>query len=239
MKIQIATQFTALLSALVWPIANKALAMSCITVLTSIDPSQYSNLIFMAANGSQFKVRPATSEDIGTVTDVIHNAFGVWQEKGLNLKPMYQTDADTARHLIGKGFVVENSKGEIIATFSLEVGSITKNEGGVEFIEGGAAPSAFLPSSNEPIDLPHVVIFKKLAVKRQYAGLGLGSYLYNFAESLGRKDGYSAIVLETVESADWLYQWYLKLGFRTVGTYIYPKSQVKTSLMYKPLEREK
>jgi len=40
-----------------------------------------------------------------------------------------------------------------------------------------------------------------------------------------------------VKEAGWLYGWYVRLGFKRVGTHRYPGSQVETILMVKTFAR--
>lgn len=190
-------------------------------------------------SGARFGVHRAAERDVSAVTKLIHDAFEVWKEQGLRLGPMFQTDEETRRHLLSGGIVARNSAGEIVGTFSLDVGEASLlPDGNVSFREGSDSPTAYL-ASGAGVRLPAggLLVFKKAAVRRDLAGSGLGRRLYGLAERTGRDDGYAGMALETVKEAAWLYEWYLRLGFKPVGSYRYPGSDVDTVLMIKPFQR--
>jgi hypothetical protein len=148
---------------------------------------------------------------------------------------MRQTDEQTASHLLGKGYVVEDSRQELAATFSLENGGVRRNGTGIRFTEGGE-PVDYTPFEGDLELLPsaRLLIFKKAAVRRETSNSGLGGMLYALAEKSGRAAGYSGMALETVEEAEWLYDWYHGLGFKAIGSRRYSASAVDTILMIKP-----
>ena len=168
-----------------------------------------------------FTVRPAREADVPQVAQVIHDAFEVWKAQGLTLGPMLQTDEGTRGHLIG--------------TFSLENGARRRmSDGSVEFAEGmetnayaSVDPSISLPSGR-------MLVFKKAAVKREQANSGLGGRLYALAEEAARENGCAGMILETVKEARWLYEWYVRLGFKMIASYRTPGRQVDTVVMIKP-----
>jgi hypothetical protein len=193
------------------------------------------------ANGALFSVRPGAAADVSPVTGLIHDAFSIWKERGLSLGPMYQTDEQTASYLVSKGYVAENSKGELSGTFSLDDGSVRRNgKTKIHFTEGGESIDySRIGDSKASLPVGRLLVFKKAAVKRDTANSGLGFELYALAEKTGRENGYSGMVLETVKEADWLYDWYVRLGFRPIGSYRYPGRQVDTILMIKPFSEGK
>lgn len=190
--------------------------------------------------GRTYSVRPGGASDISKVTALIHNAFEVWKEQGLSLGPMYQTDEQTAKHLVGKGYVAENKKREIVGTFSLDEGRV-RRAGKANLLFGEDEDTIKYGAIGNIKRLPsgRLLVFKKAAVKRDTAHSGLGSRLYALAEESGRANGYSGMALETVKEAAWLYDWYKRLGFEPVGAYRFPGRQVDTVLMIKPFGRRK
>jgi GNAT superfamily N-acetyltransferase len=192
------------------------------------------------ADGQEVRIRAAKLSDVTAVTALTHRAFDIWKAQGLKLSPMFQTDEKTTSYLIDKGFVVENYAGAIIATFSFENGSISvaaNNE--VNFTEGNSPAALFEGiGNNQYYNNQPFLIFKKLAVSPDYSKLGLGNQLYQISESIGRANGYSGIILETVKDANWLYEWYVRLGFSPIGSHKYTGSQVETILMAKPFNKE-
>ncbi len=186
-------------------------------------------------NHEVVNVRPAVVQDVSAVTKLIRNAFEIWKEKGFRFGPMLQTDLQTEKHLLGKGFVARNENQEIIGTFSVDIGKLKKSEGKVIFTEGKEGPLVFSPiiEVEKLIFETDFLIFKKAAVRRDVAGFGLGLHLYKMAESIARKHGFAGMLVETVYETQWLYNWYVKLGYEKVGSYRYSNGQVDTVLMIK------
>jgi hypothetical protein len=83
-----------------------------------------------------------------------------------------------------------------------------------------------------------LLIFKKAAVRSDLAASGLGAQFYQLAEGWGRTNGFDGMILETVREAEWLYNWYSRLGFQPIGNYQYPGSKVETILMLKLFSKE-
>lgn len=186
-------------------------------------------------NGGSFSVRRASALDVARVAKLIHGAFSIWKEQGLILGPMRQGDEETAAHLAAGGYVVEDRHGALVGTFSLGEGLVKRTgKMSIRFTEDGDTIECFRIGSAKTI-LPsgRLLVFKKAAVARGTANSGLGSRLYALAEGYGRENGYSGMALQTVKEAGWLYDWYLRLGFKPVGSYLYPGSQVDTILMIK------
>ncbi len=188
--------------------------------------------------GAEFSLRSGADRDVSKVTELIHDAFSIWKEAGLSLGPMYQTDEQTAAHLVGKGYVAENSRGELAGTFSLDEGTV--RELGTTKVrldaEGSVTDYARIGEPKTVVPKGRLLVFKKAAVKRDTANAGLGSELYALAEKNARDNGYAGMVLETVKEAGWLYDWYVRLGFKPIGVYRFPGRQVDTILMVKVFE---
>jgi ribosomal protein S18 acetylase RimI-like enzyme len=189
-------------------------------------------------NGSNYSVRPARLDDVPKVTRLIHGAFKVWKKQGLRLGPMFQDDAETKKHLAGKGFVAIDSKGTLRGTFSLEHGSVRwRGKTKLAFDEGGSVVDYDRTGGWMRLAGGRFLIFKKAAVDPRDAHAGLGASLYTLAETLGRENGYDGMLLETVAEAAWLYDWYVRLGFKKIGVHRYPGSPLDTILMIKPFHR--
>lgn len=169
-------------------------------------------------NGSLLSIRRARRDDVGELTALYHDAYSVWKEQGLRFGPMYQSEASTAAQLEGRVYVAAETDGRLAGSFALD--------------ENGAALLEYL-------DVPHSVpagrllSFKKAAVVRRRARSGLGARLYERAEEIGRAEAFRGMILETVEDARWLVEWYRRLGFTTLGSYRYPDMKIDTVLMVK------
>jgi hypothetical protein len=200
----------------------------------STGSAQIRKQVIQLSNGSNFDIRLGGIDDVSKVTKLIHNAFTIWREQGLLLGPMYQTDEETKKYLVGKGYVAENVKGEIVGTFSLTEGKVVRvNQNNVQFVGDG---DSILYSWIGDIEFPpgRLLMFRKAAVNRDTANAGLGSAFYALSETFARENNYSGMVLETVKEAGWLYDWYRNLGFYPVGSYRPLGAQVDTVLMIKP-----
>ncbi len=179
-----------------------------------------------------FWIRRAEDIDIPKATDDIHRAFDVWRDAGLSLSPMFQTESQTRRHLLPNGFVIEKFDKEIVGTFSLKTAIVSRlGEKAVLFREADDEPVEFLNHSGRAVTDGGYLVLKKAAVLSEYANQKLGKKMMTFCDQL--TVNYVRIALETVAEAVWLYEWYQRLGFETVGSYRYPKSQLETLLMLK------
>lgn len=207
----------------------------------TISPAQIRNEVILLTNGARFSVRPGGAADVSKVTGLIHDAFSIWKEQGLSLGPMYQTDEQTSAHLMGKGYVVENLQGELSGTFSFDEGAVQRRgKAKIRFTEGvDSVDYSRVSDAKTFIPSGRLLVFKKAAVKRDTANSGLGAKLYALAEKIARGNGYSGMLLETVKEAGWLYDWYVRLGFKAIGFYRYPGRQVDTILMIKPFSENK
>lgn len=184
------------------------------------------------ANGLTVQIRAAKESDVPAVTNLIHDSFDVWKSLGLTLSPMFQTEQATFKHLVQKGFVIETFEGDLVATFSLERGQVEKlDDGRIKFTEGDQ--DIVFDSFDVKIDEGKFLIFRKLAVAKRFGKLGLGTEIVSSVELAARSMGCAGVALETVKEAAWLYDWYAKLGYESVGKHKYEGSQVETLLMLK------
>jgi predicted N-acetyltransferase YhbS len=184
--------------------------------------------------GIEVAMRSAQASDVGPVTELIHQAFDIWAKEGLRLRPMFQNEAETSSHLLGKGFVAIDNKNMVVGTFSVEDGSISASEPGIIAYREGSHTINFLATAPlAEIRDGKYLVFRKLAVAPTFGQSGLGLYLYQSAEEMARLNGYSGVALETVKEASWLFDWYVKLGFKVIGTHRYTGSKVETLLMIK------
>jgi predicted N-acetyltransferase YhbS len=186
-----------------------------------------------STGGSEITIRAALKSDVVHVTDLVHRSFQVWAQKGLNLSPTVQTETETALHLLDKGFVATDIRNRILGTFSVDMGQIERTAPDELTYHEGEESITFHSISKVELRSGKYLVFKKLAVDPSIGRLGLGLNLYQTAETMARTNGYVGMVIETVKEATWLYEWYQKLGFSTVGSHRYSGSQVDTLLMIK------
>jgi len=115
--------------------------------------------------GETFPIAAARPKSL--VTGLIHDAFSIWKEQGLSLGPMYQTDEQTAAHLVGNGYVAENPLGEPAGTFSLDEGTVQRiGRTMIRFIEDGdTIDYARIGDPKTALPAGRLLVFKKAAVK--------------------------------------------------------------------------
>lgn len=152
-----------------------------------------------------FTMRHGTEDDVLAVTTLIHRAYKLWVVRGLNVSPARQTPETTRQHLLAGGLVFER-EGRIVATVTVDVASYN----GKQYLE-----------------------FKKFAVDPDLANAGVGTKIYQLVEAHAREHNYHGMILETVAEAEWLYDWYLRLGYQVVDGKIYPGSTLKTLRLVK------
>lgn len=201
----------------------------------------FSNLEHAKLNsrdGQFFSVALATENDVGNVTELIHLAFEVWKMKGLDLSPMHQTTEQTRKHLLGKGLVLKDSQQQIIGTVSFDIGAIETNANKYLFYEGAQEPVPYRRNSELNISKTRFLIFKKLAIHPNVSRSGLGRSVLKMAEQMASDLNLDGVVLETVQDADWLYDWYANENYQTIGFYTYPSRPLETVLMLKPFKNE-
>jgi hypothetical protein len=209
--------------------------------IVTTGPVKIKNAVVALPNGAKLSVRPGVAEDVSKVTTLIHDAFSIWKERGLDLGPMHQTDEQTAAHFVSDGYVAVDSKGALAGTFSLEEGAVRPaGKTKLRFTEGGKTVEySRLAGAKGALPSGPLLVFKKAAVKRGAANSGLGTELYALAEAAARENGYAGMILETVKEAGWLYDWYVRIGFKQIGSLRYPNRSIDTVLMIKPFRGRK
>jgi GNAT superfamily N-acetyltransferase len=160
-------------------------------------------------------VRPISEADsITEITDLLHQAYKVLGDMGLNYTAVSQDSKTTAERLgQGMSFVgVCNDK--IIATITVRPPKAT----------GG---SPFLDRNN-------VASFGQFAVHPGYQRKGFGSVLIKRAEACARDWRADELALDTAESATHLIEYYSHRGYRYSSMYSGMGSLIEASFSVKP-----
>jgi GNAT superfamily N-acetyltransferase len=161
------------------------------------------------------ELRRAVASDAKALTDLYHDAYSVWKEKGLRFGPMHQTQDKTAEQLSGLVYVMEEG-GQLLGSVAVDL------EGAILL---------------ENLDNPHTVPAGKLlrvkkgAVARSRAHAGIGKTLVAHCEKLARAEHCIGMILETAPEADWVVAWCRRMGFVDLGAYRYPDMKTDTLLM--------
>ncbi len=190
---------------------------------------------------NHYLLRKASKEDIKIVTNLIRESYQHWVAVGLKVRPAFQTEETTETHLLNGGMVLEKKDHEIVGTFSFDTAKVTHQDSFLmadytnpsEHVE--YAPK--LETNQQSIDGKYLV-FKKLAISPSLQKAGLGRKLYDFAEEYGRTKAFKGMMLETIVEADWLYQWYINMGFEVIGGVTYAGSEIETLLLRKFFDRK-
>jgi len=142
------------------------------------------------------RLRQATTTDVWEIVGLLTEA-SVWAEAWTRL-PMWPIPypADRVRAAVDRGEVIVAVAGDRL------VGTMTLSE------------------EDKPIwgpQPPEAGYVHRLAVRREFAGRGLGARLLREAETRIRRRGRSKIRLDTLASNARLVRYYRELGFRRVG----------------------
>ncbi len=172
-------------------------------------------------NGQTLRLRPAVEADVSTVTQLVRSAYAIWSEAGIEVgSPLRQTDDITRSYLLDNGFVVTLPNGQIIGTVSLEPAQIEIVGADVSVVRRGKRDTYSFSSGKykrEDFASTNYVYLYRLAVDRKYARGGLGRRIMDAVGAHMQAAGSQGIVLDTQRNTEWLYQWYQRQGFETLG----------------------
>jgi hypothetical protein len=189
-------------------------------------------------SGQAVIISMAEEDDVETVTELIHLAFEVWKKKGLDLSPMHQTLEQTQKHLVGKGLILKDSQQKIIGTISFDIAFIKTSNDKYLFYEGDQNPIPYQRNSNLNISNSRFLVFKKFAIHPNSSRIGLGLLVLKMAEQMAHDLKFEGVILETVQEANWLFDWYKNENYQTIGYYTYPSRPIETLLMLKMFKNE-
>ena len=210
--------------------------LTCAGILGGLMSTPAFKIPNFTLNGSTpLKIRAAKEKDVIETTELIRSAYSYWVENNVIVSPATQSVDKTRSHLLeGRGFVAIDSTGVTRATFSLDnIYLKVRNETFTAHAEHAAKDIDYERISSELIVDGRYLEFKKLAVDRDLGEQGIGRSLYDVAEEYARSNGYNGVILETVKEATWLYEWYLRMGFKVYGKHIYEGSKLETLLLVK------
>lgn len=158
-------------------------------------------------------IRPTDS--MVELTDMIHRAFAPLAEAGMSYLGSYQDEAMT-RWRCGRGECwVAEGDGRL-------VGTITWRHD---------------PMDDEPVLFlrREVAVFGQLAVDPALQRHGLGGRLLDTAERRAREKGYEVMACDTAVPNRPLIDFYLRRGYRVVGTHQWSDTNYESAILTKPL----
>lgn len=151
------------------------------------------------------KIRLATIEDVPALRQLLNAAYKQLGEMGLNYNATFQDDELTAEGLIeGRSFVIDR-KGQLIGTMKIR--------------------------QHNAIDSRSCLYIGRFAVLPELQGQGLGLYLLQLAEKIGKREGFSCMQLDTAQPAQHLVKFYQDYGFK-IQRSIYFEGKTYTSWIF-------
>ena len=158
------------------------------------------------------------SDDVPSITRLLHRAYAELGDRGLNYTAVDQTDHVTLRRL-GAGIAMLGwSEHLAVATCTLYLGT-----------EREEAPAWYRR--------PDCAFFGQFAVLPEFQRRGLGSYLCHLVEDIAKERGKDFMALDTAEPASHLIAFYERLGYRRVDTVRWPGKTYRSVIMAKSLVR--
>jgi uncharacterized damage-inducible protein DinB/predicted N-acetyltransferase YhbS len=166
--------------------------------------------------------RLSPSDDLHTLTALLHRAYAPLAAAGLNFSAATQDVANTAERVAaGDTFVALDAAGTL-------VGTVTLSRPRDPVAQAWAAPHPWVCAP----DIAHV---NQFAVEPALQRSGLGGALMAHCEAAARGRGAARIVLDTAEPAGHLRQWYGRLGYRVIGVDQWPGKTYRSVVFEKPL----
>jgi GNAT superfamily N-acetyltransferase len=146
----------------------------------------------------EIQIRPvAGTDDIEALTALLHAAYAVLGDAGLNYTAVDQSPETTRKRLSGgAGFVAIDGDGRVVGTIVYHAPGIIR--------------------STPWLERPGVAHFGQFAVAPAFQRHGSGSLLLNHVETVAQAAGAAEIALDTAETAHTLVDWYVKRGYRAV-----------------------
>lgn len=146
---------------------------------------------------NEYELRPWREGDsLEEIQSLVHRAYSVLAEQGLNYWGTRQTLDDTRKRVTSGECWLALDGRRIVGTVLLKA---PRTEGGCDWYERD-----------------DVRTFHQLAVEPELQGAGLGTRLVRHVEDRARRLGAAELALDTSEHARRLIDWYLRLGYRHV-----------------------
>lgn len=196
------------------------------------------NRYFILKNGQYITTTIGSEKDVKVVTKLIHEAFSIWKSDGLDLGPMHQNIEQTKGHLVGKGLVFRDGEKKVVGTVSFDFAAIETVSDQHLFCVNNQSPIPYQKLSSVKLQDHRFLIIKRIATHPRIVRSGLGTSILHFAENLALTLKLDGVALETVKETQWLYRWYTKESYQTIGLYHYPSRPINTVLKIKMFNDE-
>lgn len=164
-------------------------------------------------------VKFSDNDSVVELTSLLHDAYKVLADMGLNFVATYQT-AEYTRNFIKNGecFIIKNEDGRIIGTVMYYNSPFMKEKD---------TPEWYLND--------YVAYFGKFAVHPEYQCKGIGAKMMDFVEEYAKSKGKTELALDTSEKALHLIKHYEKKGYRFIQHHHWDVTNYRSVVMSKKL----
>ena len=170
----------------------------------------------MSSEISGLIIRPLSDTDsLDDMTELLHRAYAVLADMGLNYVATYQ-DVDTTRRRVEKGRCFVAAIDDVIV-------------GTIAYYGPGRTTGAPWKHGK---GVAHV---GQMGVEPSMQRQGIGEELIRYVEKIAREDGAAEIALDTAEPARRLIEWYERLGYRVVNYVDWDMTNYRSVIMSKKL----
>src|ERR1041384_3316074 len=144
------------------------------------------------------------TDDLVALTELLHRAYAVLKDQGLNFVATWQTPEITRDRMWGSAPFVMEVEGRIVGTATLSYPVIQDPEDPPYFTRSGVA------------------LLSQFGIEPEFRGKGLGSKFIRFALDWCRQAGARELALDTADQAVDLLAMYRHWGFQEVGRHRWP-----------------
>lgn len=158
-----------------------------------------------------------TSDSLGEVTDLLHEAYRSLAERGMRFVASHQDQQVTARRIAKAECYLAFREGRLIGTVTLDDVAHTKG--------------------SPWYDRPEVASFHQFAVRPHWQGRGIGSMMLEYIERRAAMKGVAELALDTAEPARHLINFYTRRGYRFIEHVRWDAVNYRSVLLSKRLAR--
>ena len=157
----------------------------------------------------------AEGDSVADLTALLHRGYARLAAMGLNYTAVDQDDVVTRRRAERGTCLVAEIDGRIVGTLCVH------------------GPDERSPHAR--YREPGIAVLEQFAVEPSLQGRGVGNALMDEAEARARAQGAREAIGDTAEPAKHLIDWYLRRGYRVVGTTQWSGKVYRSVVLSKPL----
>lgn len=167
-------------------------------------------------NGLTIHVFDQEKDDVVVLTHLLNAAYKQLADMGLNYVASHQGPGVTLKRIAKATCFILVKQNQIVGT--------------VSYYKPG------MKTDTEWYRRPSVGVVGQFGVLPEYQKLGFGTLLLNRAIEEARGEGLDELALDTAEQATHLHRFYIKHGFRLVGSADWKETNYKSVVMSKSLK---